>query len=260
MKMGRQRGKKEERGNTPRWVSLFTSLMIILLTFFILLNNYAEMDDTRVRKALVSIHETFGFFRKGKQSLPLVGAMDSDMLQAVNEKMKKSRNLEEGEEGEEGEGKEKREELVKEIEALVEEKELEGIEWKISWQGVVITLKDQLFFDSGSAVIHPAVVPILEELGDLILSFPYRVEIGGHADSRPLRGGVYKSNWELSVARAMNVLKIFAEKKSIPPGRLQAAGFGEYSPIAPNDTPMGRAANRRVEIVFLVPDEPSEEK
>ena len=253
--------KNQETAKTPAWVPLFTSLMIILLTFFILLNNYAEMDEHRVRRVLTSIHETFGFFPKGKQSLPLVGSIDSNIVATIEKEKKEPEKGDEDEDGDgdgEGAGGKGREELVAAIQEMMDEKDLEGIEIKVKWQEVVVTLKDQIFFDSGSDRIHPAVISVIEDLGDLVMEFPYRIEIRGHADSRPIRSGRFRSNWELSVARAMSVLKVLAEKKMIPPERLQAAGFGEYSPVATNATELGRAANRRVEIVFLLPEENEE--
>lgn len=118
-------------------------------------------------------------------------------------------------------------------------------------RGVVLQLQDSLLFDSGSAALRAAARKELQALaGELSrLGQPLRIE--GHTDNVPVRGSGYTSNWDLSAARATSVLRFLLETTALSPSRLSVAGYGEFRPIASNQTPVGRARNRRVDIVIL---------
>jgi chemotaxis protein MotB len=118
-------------------------------------------------------------------------------------------------------------------------------------RGVVIQLTDKTLFDSGSAVIREDAKPILSRVATLLKSIPNQIRIEGHTDNRPIRTARYPSNWELSVARATNVLRYLEEVHGISPGRLSASGYGEWRPLRPNTTEGNRALNRRVDIIVL---------
>jgi len=123
---------------------------------------------------------------------------------------------------------------------------------RMSEGGLVIVLSDDILFDSGKAEIKKQAFPILDKVASVIKSeVPEKnIGVGGHTDNVPITHSAWKSNWELSTARATTVLH-YLESKGIPPKRLSATGYGEYRPIASNDTAVGRAKNRRVEIVIL---------
>jgi chemotaxis protein MotB len=91
----------------------------------------------------------------------------------------------------------------------------------------------------------------LAGVSKVLAAVPNKVIIEGHTDNQPLAGGKYPSNWELSVARAYSVIEYFSKEKGISPERFIAAGYGEYRPVASNETLEGRAQNRRIEIVLL---------
>lgn len=115
---------------------------------------------------------------------------------------------------------------------------------------VKLTIELPFFFDTGSAQIHAEARPALESLVIPIKEFPNDIIIEGHTDNVPILGGKYRSNWELSVARAVSVINFFIEK-GVDPGKLVAGGYGEFHPAFPNDTPGHRAKNRRIEITVL---------
>lgn len=123
-----------------------------------------------------------------------------------------------------------------------------------SSKGLVMRLSDHALFDAGVADISPQAIPLLRKIGAIIAETAHAVRIEGHTDDVPIRTPQYPSNWELSTARAVNVLRYFFETYRISRERLSAEGFGEYQPMVPNDSPLHRAKNRRVEIVFLKPD------
>jgi len=130
--------------------------------------------------------------------------------------------------------------------------ELQGtVDMRISRQAMVLTLSEHLLFPSGSARLDPASLPLLAKVARLISASDHAVLIKGHSDDQPIATAQYPSNWELSTARAVTVLRYFSAVAGIDAKRLGAAGYGEYHPLAANDSPNNRARNRRVEIVFL---------
>ena len=95
---------------------------------------------------------------------------------------------------------------------------------------------------------------LLEKIGAIIARTSYFIRIEGHTDNLPIHTKLFPSNWDLSTARAVNVLRYFIQSHRIDAQRLAAVGFGEFQPLAPNDTPANRAKNRRVEMIFITKD------
>ncbi|MBI4707403.1 MAG: OmpA family protein [Candidatus Omnitrophica bacterium] len=120
-------------------------------------------------------------------------------------------------------------------------------------KGLVITVVGDLLFDSGKAKIKSQAYPILDKVSVILQqNVPeFNVGIEGHTDNQPIAHSAWKSNWELSTARALSVLHYMADEKGVSPNRLSAIGYGEFRPVASNDTKAGRQENRRVEIVIL---------
>lgn len=120
-------------------------------------------------------------------------------------------------------------------------------------KGLVITVVGDLLFDSGKAKIRTEAYPLLGKIAKVLEENVPRNNVGieGYTDNRPIKYSGWKSNWELSTARALSVLHYLVNEKGISPDRLQATGYGEYHPVASNDTKDGRQLNRRVEIVIL---------
>jgi chemotaxis protein MotB len=119
--------------------------------------------------------------------------------------------------------------------------------------GIVVSLKEAGFFDSGSAAIRPDTLSTIAHFIGVIRPYPVHIRIEGHTDNVPIHTARFDSNWELSTARATEMIKLFIAQFGIAPNRLSASGYGEYYPIASNDTPEGRAQNRRVDLVLLNP-------
>ncbi len=118
-----------------------------------------------------------------------------------------------------------------------------------SKEGVVVSLREAGFFDSGSTALGPQALPTLSAIVKVI--GPERMRIEGHTDNVPIHNARFDSNWELSTARATEIIKLFITKYAIAPDRLAASGYGEYYPVASNDTAEGRSMNRRVDLVIL---------
>jgi len=128
----------------------------------------------------------------------------------------------------------------------------ESVTVEMSDGGIAIVLSDSILFDSGKAQLKKDALPVLDQVADIVKrEVPDKnVGIGGHTDNVPIQYSTWKTNWELSSARATNVL-YYLEEKGVSPKRLSATGYGEYRPIAANDTAKGRSVNRRVEIIIL---------
>lgn len=120
-------------------------------------------------------------------------------------------------------------------------------------KGLVITFVADVLFDSGKAKIKPEAYPILDKVARVLKENIPELSVGieGHTDNVPIKHSGWKSNWELSTARALSVLHYLVDDKQILPDRVSAIGYGEYKPVASNNTAEGRSANRRVEVVIL---------
>lgn len=120
-------------------------------------------------------------------------------------------------------------------------------------RGLVVTFLAEILFDSGKDVVKPEGYSVLDSVCEVLKKEASlsSVAVEGHTDNEPIRYSGWKSNWELSSHRALSVLHYFIEKEEIASERLSAVGYGEYHPVASNDTSEGRDKNRRVEIVIL---------
>ena len=123
-------------------------------------------------------------------------------------------------------------------------------------RGLVLTMLEEILFGSGKADIKPEGKKALTKVADVLKEncLDKNVSIEGHTDNEPIKHSGWKSNWELSTARANSVLHFFIDECGIKPERLNVAGFGEYKPVASNEIKEGRQQNRRVEIVILPED------
>ena len=122
---------------------------------------------------------------------------------------------------------------------------------RLGRDGLVISLLESGFYDSGSALPHPQARTTLDEVAAEIAATPYDLRIEGHTDNVPIHTAQFASNWELSTARATQLAKIFIVDYNLAPARLSGAGYAEYHPVASNDNPQGRSQNRRVDIIVL---------
>ncbi|GAI33325.1 unnamed protein product, partial [marine sediment metagenome] len=199
------------RGRSPIWLTIYSDLMTNLMLFFLMLFGTSRMA-TDVQKTIYKTIRT-EFSRK----------------EVIFVK--------------------KEEEAIKKMVDYVEERRLRGFATiKVSEQRVKIMLANPVLFDLGESELKPSAIPVLYQVAELLKDIPNAVLVEGHTDDRPVTGGDFRSNWELSAARAFGVIRYFIEEENIPPERLSAVGYGEYRPLYPNDTEENRAKNRRIEI------------
>jgi len=233
---------RENSDDGPGWLTTFNDLMTLLMVFFVLLFTMGSMDTKKLKDFQYALQSGLGALGEGSQvSIAVMDSrQDPDRVHLLTQA--------------EGEGQPVDEQQVaapldEALEAFTAEP---GISVRYSNQGAHITFEDDLLFNFGKADINPGGLAFLDKLAALLQKVPYPVRVEGHTDNLPIHTARYPSNWELSIARAVSVVKYFAEIGTINPQRLSAVGYGATRPQAPNDIPANRARNRRVEIVLAM--------
>jgi len=231
---------RENSDDGPGWLTTFNDLVTLLMVFFVLLFTMGSMDTKKLKEFQYALQSGLGVLGQGSQvSIAVTDSrQDPDRVHLLTQA--------------EGDGQPVDEQQVgapmdEALEAFTAEP---GINVRYSNQGAHITFEDDLLFNFGKADINPGGLKFLDKLAALLQKVPYPVRVEGHTDNVPIHTARYPSNWELSIARAVSVVKYFAEIGTINPQRLSAVGYGETRPQAPNDIPANRARNRRVEIVL----------
>ncbi len=141
--------------------------------------------------------------------------------------------------------------LAREIRDLIKDLKMEeAAEVSITAHAIKLRLKSPVIFDSGGAELKPDIMPLLVKLLDHLRELDNTIVVEGHTDNVPIHTAVYRSNWELSAARAFSVIYFYIQR-GITPVRLVAHGYGEQRPSFPNNSEFGRAMNRRIEITIL---------
>jgi len=133
--------------------------------------------------------------------------------------------------------------------------EQHGLDLRMEPRGLVISIPQAVLFPSGGDQVSRQALPIVAHIAGVLRDIPNEISLVGHADAVPIHNRHFKSNWDLSAARSLNLLAVLSRQYGIAESRLSIAGYGPYRPSGPNDTAAGRAKNRRVEIVIL--DEPA---
>lgn len=220
----------------PDWIVTFADLMSLLLTFFVLLLSFSNMEIVKFRTMAGSVRNALGL--KSEFDLSDV-PMGSKLLPYEDPK--------------EGEGNPESQGLRQELEAMLREAGLpEKASVRTTSRGVALYIEGDILFDSGSAALRPEAWKILDQIAAMLPRVGYRVDVQGHSDSIPISTPAFPSNWELSAARAGRAVRYFVEK-GVPSGRFRAIGLAETRPVSSNDTAEGRANNRRVEFLFVNP-------
>ncbi len=203
------------------------SLFLILLTFFILLNSLAVLDEKKIRLSLGSLTGAFGSFTGG------FSASNTGKLTPLPSTPMIEKELEDN----------KLLNIIKiDVKDQISLKSREGKE--------IITINEKFLFDENKLKLKTSSYPVLNRLCDFIKNRDYPVEFAGHTDNRPAEEKGYKSNFELSALMAMQVFKYFESAGGIHPDRLEAYGCGSHRSIVSNDTRRLRAQNRRVDIIL----------
>jgi chemotaxis protein MotB len=228
-------------------MATFADLMSLLLTFFVLLLSFANMDVVKFREILGSLREAFGYQTEAFGSWnPVVMSTNKDNVteQAVAEPQDAEDNAHKAQQ------KQQDMSFIDELQKVIKELKLDNkVDALSTARGIVIRAQDGLFFERGSTRIDPESYLFLEQMSVMFQRFPYDVLVEGHTDNRPVRARKSESNWELSTSRAIAVMRYLTEVGGIDPRRIGASGYAHMRPIAVNTTSKGRSKNRRVEFV-----------
>jgi len=233
-----------EESGAPAWMATFADLATLLLTFFVLLLTFAEMDVEKFRDALGSVQAALGTVPSGAP-----GVLDASPNLSILDKIPTPGTTTSGD-GSGGESELR--EIEQTVDRMIREQKLgEYVDVNVSSRGVVVRVKGHLFFNPGTARLRRGAKPVLDELSELVAKYPHSMAIEGHTDNIPIRSGGFSSNWELSTARAYSTLRYLQEELGVDPKRVHIAGFADTAPVASNETREGRAKNRRVEFIFF---------
>jgi chemotaxis protein MotB len=249
MANNKRKKKAEEEENLERWLVSYADFVTLLFAFFVAMYGISQVDVKKLGKFSESMHMAF--------NIPVITS--TDYYRGSGEKIKPTPikpimlakfslppKLNQAE-------KERMEGLERVLKKIAQEIKGLGKDTHIvlGARGLEVHLGEKILFPSGRATIRPEAFPLLDKLAQTLLLVPNLIRVEGHTDNVPINTPQFPSNWELSTARAASIVRYFIDHHNFSPTRLSAAGYGEYRPIASNDTPEGRALNRRVDIIIL---------
>ena len=239
--MARKKVNRDEpKGD--EWLATYSDCVTLLMTFFVLLYAMSSVDENKMR-ALSQAFRTVMAGEAGDTILeyslyngdvPLIGGeIPTDTIDG--EKIEES--------------------MYYQVSKFVDEHDLEAVVDIIETDlGVAIQLRDNILFETSKSDLRSESKEILDSIAALISSMNNNIVVEGHTDNRPINTAEFPSNWELSVDRAINVVRYFVENEKIDPSRLSATGYGEFQPIVDNDTEENMEKNRRVNILIMTND------
>lgn len=242
----KKREKKHE--NHERWLITYSDLITLLMVLFVVLYATSNSNTAKFDQLAYSLHIALGTTSGTSGVIDGGQSLDTNVIaEAVRAAAEKNAEVDY-----EKVEADKLSNVKEQVDKLISESELNGSATTgIEERGLVITFKDNLFFDSGKAVVKDYYKKQLLGISKILGSIDNYVRIEGHTDNVPIKTVYFNSNWQLSAARASNVVEIFVTECGLNPNRLSAVGYGEYRPITTNLTEEGKASNRRVDIVIL---------
>lgn len=242
----------QEQG-TASWMNTYGDMVTLLLTFFIMLFAFSTVDTAKWEQ----IVKSFSGIR-----VVAVEPLDPSVVQGPGGDVQRTPSPvltpRPTHAPAEGTGEEF-DALFQSIRSHIAAHGLGGsLNVEKSGNVILLRITDSLLFNSGDDSILPAARPVLASVADIFEKYQnaiHMIRIEGHTDNVPISNSRFSGNWELSTSRAVTVLEYFIDETDIPPGKYTAVGYSEYHPVASNDTPEGRARNRRVDFVIEGVDE-----
>lgn len=276
--------ERREEAGLPPWMATFADLMALLLCFFVLLLSFSEMDAMRFKRLAGSLAQAFGVqleepFEDVPKGTSIIAQEFSpgrpeptpinEIYQSTDDIPQMTLDIYCAEQYDIQQGDpdfiDAREKLKMRLEELVENTRRDAhalaarlqpqiaagqIEIETRGRQIVIRIREQGSFASASAELVTDYFGVMEEIRAVLMLQPGRIQVQGHTDSLPIRTDRFRSNWDLSSARAVSVAHELMRGGYLDEQRFQVAGFADTRPLAPNDTSSGRARNRRVELVI----------
>ncbi len=256
-----RRKRARHHANHERWLVSYADFITLLFAFFVVLYSSSQVDQRKVGQLAMAIQVAFqelGVFPASTTQIPVDTSepMPFSVVQAIQNA---KRNTEMGHVSPSPSGN---------LDAVSDEANLSAMQTELQQalqheialhavalhretEGLVISLREFAFFDSGSAALKPSAMPALDRIASILAIRTCALRIEGHTDNVPIHTVQMTSNWELSTARSTELVRLLIQHYQFSPQRLSAAGYAEYHPIASNQTPEGRAQNRRLDVVVL---------
>ena len=245
----------EKAANHERWLVSYADFITLLFAVFVTLYAMSQTDKKKVEQVAASYRSAFGVTTGASSGKPeLISKTDMMPIPSLRAKMQnpeKPKTKQDGKLKTQATKKEFKEIQVSIEKFLITQNALDKVNIEITKRGLVITLKEAGFFDSGSAAIKTNSFEILNKIAESLGPYGNSISFEGHTDNIPMRSQLYPSNWELSTARATSLAHLFIEKHSFSPEKISVTGYGEFRPVADNSTEEGRKMNRRVDIVLM---------
>ncbi len=226
----RQKEQSLETAGMMRWLLTYADMITLMLALFIILFAMSTISRVKVQQFARSV--SGGFDNTWSVNQPPSGGANGSQANNASASIPA---------------------IQKDLEKFVQQHRLgKQVQVHVDHRGLVITLlSDQSYYDSGSAELRPHTKQILNGIDTFLVKNTNLIRVEGNTDNVPIHNALYPTNWELSAARAVNVVRYLVEKDHLDPYRISAAGYGEYKPRTQNRTEAERQQNRRVDIVLL---------
>ena len=260
----------------PGWIMTFADLMSLLLTFFVLLLTFAELDVIKFKQIAGSMKVAFGVqrqviahdipkgtsiiaqeFSPGVPRDTIVEVVKQDTVEEAKDSIEATKEESTDAETDSDQskpdniGEEVNENVEKLEDALAEEIATGDIEVETIQDQIVIRIMERDSFPSGSAEFHEDFLQVMEKIRQVLATIKGSITVAGHTDDVPISNDRFRSNWDLSAARAVSVAHALLDSDDLDPRRVVVLGHGQTRPRVANDSVENRALNRRVEIVIV---------
>lgn len=233
--------KHEERENHERWLVSYADFITLLFAFFVVMYSISSINEGKYRTVSQSIKAALN---------PLANQSGANQVFSVGE----AKLAQQGQNP--TDAKEVTLRHIRRMVQVVKDKKMKDLVAFVSIVqtvngDIVITIPDRLLFNSGEAAVRPEALPFLEGISGALVELNRHTKVEGHTDNVPIRTAQFASNWELSAARAVMVVRVLSELYGVPADHLAAVGHADTRPVTGNLDPEQRAKNRRVEIIVL---------
>ncbi|MGG0787283.1 flagellar motor protein MotB [Peribacillus simplex] len=241
----RKKKQRHEEHIDESWLVPYADILTLLLALFIVLFASSSVDSVRFQQLSNVFNQVF---TSG------TGFMDFPSDSPSNEPTSPEQRT--GAEDLEKLVKNEQEDLMEvqeRVNAYIQKNDLtDKLGTNLTDEGMLISIRENVLFESGVAEVRRENRKIAKEISDLlVMDLPRNIIVSGHTDNIPIKNYQYESNWDLSVMRSVNFMKLLLENKELDPEMFSAKGHGEFKPVASNETKKGRAKNRRVEILIV---------
>lgn len=248
--MRRRRHHAEEHTSHERWLVSYADFITLLFAFFVVLFASVYRDNKNIVRLSNAIHNAFqdmGAFSShaDAQNSYVIPAESMGPL-ATDQQVVEARDRATAASQAEVQ------ELERELKAAMgDELKNHEVDMRVTPEGFVVSLRELGFFDSGQSVLLPGAANKITRIAKILSRHGLELRVEGHSDNQPISNAEFRDNWELSTARAMNVLLLMVKQAGFNPTKISVAGYGQYRPIADDSTAEGRRMNRRVDLVVV---------